>query len=118
MREQLPWEKEGLYARASTQTDVERATVRGAGIDWRRTRVGRVVVELALLHSLEAKRVPAQRRVRHELRLELAVGERHLPAAEALRAQAGAAIGCISRNRRIARMLFSARGTGCEHEHV
>ena len=69
----------------------------------RRTRVGRVVVELALLHPLEAKRVPAQRRVRHELRLELAVRERHLPTAEA-----GAAIGCISRNRRVARWLFSA----------
>ena len=73
------------------------------GIGRRRTRVGRVVVELALLHPLEAKRVPAQRRVRHELRLELAVGERHLPASEA-----GAAIGCISPNRRFARLLFSA----------
>ena len=61
------------------------------------------MVELALLHPLEAKRVPAQRRVRHELRLEIAVGERHLPAAEA-----DAAIGCISPNRRIARLLFSA----------
>ncbi len=71
--------------------------------DRQRTRVGRVVVELALLHPLEAKRVPAKRRVRHELRLELANGERHLPAAEA-----DAAIGYISRNRP-ARLLFSAR---------
>ena len=41
------------------------------------------MVELALLHALEAKGVPAQRRVRHELRLELADGDRHLPTAEA-----------------------------------
>ena len=76
------------------------------GIGRRRTRVGRVVVELALLHPLEAKRVPAQRRVRHELRLELADGERHLLAAEA-----GAAIGCITRNRRITLAIVS-RGYG------
>jgi hypothetical protein len=47
-----------------------------------RTRVRRVVVELASLHPLEAEGVPAQRRVRHELRLELADGDRHLPTAE------------------------------------
>ena len=109
MSEQPPWANERPIARANERRDAERATVRGAGIDGRRTRVGRVVVELALLHPLEAKRVPAQRRVRHELRLELAVGERHLPAAEA-----DDAIGCLSPNRRIARLLFSARGTGCE----
>ncbi len=40
------------------------------------------MVELASLHSPEAKGVPAQRRVRHELRLELADGDRHLPTAE------------------------------------
>ena len=40
------------------------------------------MVELASLHPLEAKGVPAQRRVRHELRLELADGDRHLPTAE------------------------------------
>ncbi len=44
----------------------------------RRTRIRRVVVELALLHPLEAEGVPAQRCVGHELRLELAVRERHL----------------------------------------
>ena len=40
------------------------------------------MVELASLHPLEAEGVPAQRRVRHELRLELADGDRHLPTAE------------------------------------
>jgi hypothetical protein len=45
----------------------------------RRTRVGRVVVELALLHPLEAKGLSAQCRVRQEFRLELADGDRHLP---------------------------------------
>ncbi len=37
------------------------------------------MIELASLHPLKAKGVPAQRRVRHELRLELAHGDRHLP---------------------------------------
>ena len=36
------------------------------------------MVELALLHSLEAKSVPAKRRVRNELRFELADGDGHL----------------------------------------
>ncbi len=40
------------------------------------------MVELASFHPLEAEGVPAQRRVRHELRLELADGDRHLPTAE------------------------------------
>ena len=40
------------------------------------------MVELASLHPLEAEGVPAQRRVRHKLRLELADGDRHLPTAE------------------------------------
>ena len=40
------------------------------------------MVELASLHPLEAEGVPAQRRVRHELRLELADGDRRLPTAE------------------------------------
>ncbi len=47
-----------------------------------------MVVELAFLHPLEAKRVPAQSRVRHKLRLELAVNDRRLPAAETVRAAA------------------------------
>ncbi len=44
----------------------------------KRTGVSRVVVELALLHPLEAKSVPAQRSVRHELRLEFTDCDRHL----------------------------------------
>jgi hypothetical protein len=49
----------------------------GIGIG-KRTGVSRVVVELALLHPLEAKSVPAQRRVRHELRLEFTDCDRRL----------------------------------------
>ena len=58
-----------------------RSTVRGVGISiGKRTGVSRVVVELALLHPLEAKSVPAQRRVRHELRLEFTDCDRRLRA--------------------------------------
>ncbi len=77
----------GRTKRADERTTVEHVTVRACtarrGCQYRRrTRVRRVVVELASLHPLEAEGVPAQRRVRHELRLELADGDRHLPTTE------------------------------------
>ena len=90
--------------RADERATVEHVTVRGAGVQYRRrTRVRRVVVELASLHPLEAEGVPAQRRVRHELRLELADGDRHLPTAETA---------AIDRPRLPKFTIFS-RATGC-----
>ena len=61
------------------------------------------MVELASLHPLEAEGVPAQRRVRHELRLELADGDRHLPTAETA---------AIDQRRRPKFTIFG-RATGC-----
>ena len=69
--------------RADEQTTVQARHSARRGYQYRRrTRVRRVVVEFASLHPLEAEGVPAQRCVRHELRLELADGDRHLPTAE------------------------------------
>jgi hypothetical protein len=82
MSEQMQGEKEQWSAQMSEQLSKHVHSARRGCQYRRRTRVRRVVVELASLHPLEAKGVPAQRRVRHELRLELADGDRRLPTAE------------------------------------
>ena len=75
-------EEEGRSAQMSERLSSTSQCEARVSVSGQRTRVRRVVVELASLHPLEAEGVPAQRRVRHELRLELADGDRHLPTAE------------------------------------